>query len=79
MSTDVNREAEKAKVEQVIHDCMEWPFPEKNIDRLLSSIAQDSTLFIFHPDAASTFDGFADYKKLIDQVFLSDNLQPTSV
>lgn len=67
-------EAEKALVEETINDCIRWPYPEKNIDRFLSSIIQDSSLFVFHPDSQSTIIGFDSYKPMID-VFVSDDLK----
>jgi len=66
-------EAEKALVEEKINDCIKWPFPEKNIDRFLNSIIQDSSLFVFHPDSRATIIGFDSYKPMID-VFVSDDL-----
>jgi ketosteroid isomerase-like protein len=73
MLTKEEIEAEKALIEQKINDCIGWPFPEKNIDRFLNSIVQDSSLFVFHPDSKSTIDGFDAYKPMID-VFVSDDL-----
>jgi hypothetical protein len=36
---------ETERIEKTIRDCIEWPFPEKNIDRLYSSIAKDPSFF----------------------------------
>lgn len=74
MLTKEEIETEKALVEEKINDCIKWPFPEKNIDRFLNSIVQDSSLFVFHPDSRATIDGFDAYKPMID-VFISDDLK----
>ncbi len=71
-------DSEKAKVKQAIEDCIQWPFPRKNIDRLLGAVAQDSSFFIFHPDSKSTVTCFSDFRKMIDDIFLSDDCRPTN-
>ena len=77
MSKETNEASEKVLVEQVIKDCIMWPYPEKNPDRLRGSLAQDSSFFIYHPDAASTIRGYDNFEKLIQTVFLSDKLKAT--
>ena len=78
MSPAIDVEAEKAKVEETIRDCIEWPFPEKNIDRLYGSIAKDPSFFIFHPDSASTVTNFDTFDETIKTVFMDDRLKPAS-
>jgi ketosteroid isomerase-like protein len=68
--------AEKVKIEKTIRDCIEWPFPEKNIDRLYGSIANDPCFFVFHPDSKSTVTSFDDFDKMIKTVFMDDKLRP---
>ena len=77
MSSEFGFVGEKAKVEQVIRDCIEWPYPEKNIDRLYGSVARDSAFFIFHPDSKSTIVGYDAFDKMIKEVFLNDALKAT--
>lgn len=78
MSPEIDIAAEKARVEETIRDCIEWPFPEKNVDRLYSSIAQDSSFFIFHPDSASTITSFDAFDDVIKTVFLDERMRPAS-
>ena len=40
MTEVIDVKAEKTKVEETIRDCIEWPFPEKNVERLYSSLAK---------------------------------------
>ena len=78
MTEVIDVKAEKTKVEKTIRDCIEWPFPEKNVERLYSSLAKDSSFFIFHPDAASTMIGYNAFDKMIKNVFLDKRLHPIS-
>ncbi len=77
MSESSKFSGEKAKVEQTINDCIMWPYPEKNIDRLYSSVAKDADFLIFHPDSASTIIGYDAFQHMIDNVFLKDELKAT--
>lgn len=77
MSSQIDIEAEKAAVETAINDCIKWPFPEKNIDRLIGSCAHDSSFFIFHPDSKSTVIGWDAFQKTIDDFFMDEALKPT--
>jgi ketosteroid isomerase-like protein len=78
MSSTIDIKTEKIKVEETIRDSIEWPFPEKNFDRLYSSLARDASFFIFHPDSASTIVGYEAFDKMIKTVFRDDKLKPTS-
>ncbi|UCB53115.1 MAG: nuclear transport factor 2 family protein [Candidatus Zixiibacteriota bacterium] len=69
--------AEKAKVAQAIHDCIEWPYPEKSLERLYSAIAKDPSFFIFHPDSKSTIMGFDAFQNLVENVFMKPGFKPT--
>lgn len=77
MSQEIDVQAEKALVEQAINDCIMWPYPEKNPERLRGCLVKDSTFFIFHPDSRSTIDGYAAFEDMIQTVFLSDKLKAT--
>ena len=79
MAQEFDYEAEKAAVEKVIHDNIEWPLPEKDYDRLYSTIAKDSSLFIFHPDSKSTIIGYEAFDKLVKDFFMNPKLKPTGV
>jgi hypothetical protein len=78
MGPSIDIKAEKARVEETIRDCIEWPYPEKNVDRLYSSLARSPSFFIFHPDSASTVTSFDDFDETIKTVFMDDKLKPTS-
>lgn len=77
MSQEFDCAAEKAAVEKVIHANIEWPFPEKDYDRLYSTIARDSSLFIFHPDSKSTIAGYEAFEQLVKDLFMNPALKPT--
>jgi hypothetical protein len=77
MSSEIDYEAEKAIVEKVIHANIEWPFPEKDYERLYSTIAKDSSFFIFHPDSKSTIVGFQAFQELVKDLFMNPALKPT--
>jgi hypothetical protein len=53
----------KAEIEKVIDASIGWAMT-KNIDLLYSSVAQDSSFFIYHPDSKSTIIGFEAFTKL---------------
>ena len=76
MAQEFDYEAEKAAVEKAIHDNIEWPLPEKDYDRLYSTIAKDSSLFIFHPDSKSTIIGYEAFDKLVKDFFMNPKLKP---
>ncbi len=73
-TTDI--EAEKVAIEKTINDCIMWPFPAKNVDRLLSSLKQDSSFLMLMPDARETMRSYADFKVMIDNVYMNPKLQP---
>lgn len=75
MKSDV--EAEKTRIEQAIRDTIEWPYPEKNKERLFTAIAQDSSFFIFHPDSKSTIIGFDAFRNLVEKVFMNPTFKAT--
>jgi ketosteroid isomerase-like protein len=71
-------EIEKAAVQKAIEDCIKWPFPEKDKDRLMGSCARDSSFFIFHPDSRSTIVGWEAFRKMIDEFFMDEDLRPAN-
>lgn len=77
MSSEIDYEAEKAAVEKAIHDNIEWAVPEKDFDRMYSTIAKDSSLFIFHPDSKSTIVGFEAFQELVKKLFMNPALKAT--
>ena len=74
----IDVETEKALVERAIRDCIEWPFPEKDVERLYGSVAHEESFFIFHPDSKSTVTCYDEFKHMIKTVFLDDRLHPES-
>jgi ketosteroid isomerase-like protein len=77
MSQEFDYEAERAAVEKAIHDNIEWAVPEKDFDRMYSTIAKDSSFFIFHPDSKSTIVGYEAFQKLVKDLFMNPDLRPT--
>jgi len=71
-----NPKAEIAEIKNVIHASIEWAL-DKDRELLLSSVAQDSTFFIFHPDSASTIVGFDAFKDLVDNFFMNKDFKAT--
>jgi ketosteroid isomerase-like protein len=69
--------AEKTRIEQAIRDTIEWPYPEKNKERLYAALAQDSSFFIFHPDSKSTIIGFDAFRNLVEKVFMNPTFKAT--
>ncbi len=69
--------AEKAKIAQVIHDSIEWVYPEKNRERLYATIAKDPSFFIFHPDSKSTIIGFDAFERMVEKVFMNPTFKAT--
>ncbi len=59
----IDIEKEKADIEKVIDASIGWAMT-KNLDLLYSSVAQDSSFFIYHPDSKSTIVGFEAFTKL---------------
>ncbi len=77
MSSEIDYAAEKAAVEKVIHDNIEWAVPEKDFDRMYSTIARDSSFFIFHPDSKSTIIGYEAFQELVKNLFMNPALKAT--
>lgn len=76
MADDKNVETTKAEITKVIHAHIEWPFPEKDTARLFSTLAQDSSFFIFHPDSKSTIVGFESFRELTESFFMQPEMKP---
>ena len=68
---------EKAKIAQVIHDSIEWAYPEKSQKRLYAAIAKDPSFLIFHPDSKSTIIGFDAFQKMVEKVFMDPAFKAT--
>jgi hypothetical protein len=79
MSSGLDLTAEHETVEETIRSSLEWPFPEKNLDKLYSAMAQDSSFFIFHPDSGSTIVGFDAFKELAENFFMKETCQPKGI
>jgi hypothetical protein len=70
MNQQVDPVAEKAKVEKVIKDSIRWAI-NKETTLSYSCYAHDSSLFWFSPDNAGTLEGFEQFVKLTEEVFLN--------
>jgi ketosteroid isomerase-like protein len=73
---EVDREAEKDVIKQVVHNSIGWAL-DKDQDLLYSSLAQDTSFFIFHPDAGSTIVGFEAFREMAEQVFMNEAFEAT--
>ncbi len=68
--------ADEAAVTKVIEASIGWALT-KNFDLLYSSLAQDSRLFIYHPDSAGTILGFEAFKTYAERLFRGDQFKAT--
>ena len=71
-----DRSADKAEVKKVIEASIGWAL-DKDLPLLFSSMAQDSAFFIFHPDSASTIEGFDAFRRYAERVFMNDAFKAT--
>jgi hypothetical protein len=71
----IDIEKEKAEIEKVIDASIGWAMT-KNLDLLISSVAQDISFFIYHPDSKSTIVGFEAFTKL-SPFWMSPNFKAT--
>lgn len=76
MSSQID--VEKKAVQKAIEDCIMWPYPEKNINRLIGSCAHDSSFFMFLPDSRSTMIGWDAFKETIDDFYMDEECKPIS-
>jgi hypothetical protein len=74
--TRPNPMLEKAEIREVIDSSIGWAL-NKDKERLYQSLAQDSTLFIYHPDSTSTIVGFESFRELVDNFFMNENFRAT--
>lgn len=70
MSSQPDFEKEKSAIELAIGNSIGWA-ADKNLDLLYRSLANDSSLFIFHPDNASTVVGFPAFKAMAEKFFMN--------
>ena len=61
---------QKTRIEQVIKNSITWAV-NKDKDLLYRSFVNDSTLFYFSPDNAGTISGIAEFRQLVEQVFMN--------
>jgi hypothetical protein len=67
---------ERSQVEQTIEEMIGWALT-KDLEMLLSNVAQDEQLFIFHPDSASTVVGFDAFREMAKRSWMNDAFQAT--
>jgi hypothetical protein len=71
-----NPAQDRKEIARVVGNSITWAL-DKNSDLLFSSVAQDSSFFIFHPDSASTIVGFDAFKKMVNDFFMQDGFKAT--
>ncbi|MCP4724836.1 MAG: nuclear transport factor 2 family protein [bacterium] len=71
---EIDIEAEKAAVGQVVHNSIEWAL-DKNTEKLYGSFVQDETLFFFEPSAE--MHGFSTLKEKAETIWLDDRFKAT--
>jgi hypothetical protein len=67
-------EQEKVIVDQVIHNAICWALT-KDTATLFNTFVKDSTLFIFHPDSASTLTDFEILRSVAKNVWMTDRFK----
>jgi hypothetical protein len=65
---------EKQKVENVIHNAICWAMTKDTVT-LFNTFVPDSTLFIFHPDSASTLTDFKTIRYLAENIWMTDRFK----
>ena len=75
MSSQIDLEQEKKEVARVVRLNIEWAHPEKDKVGLYSTMAKDSSLFMFQPDSRSTIIGFEAMKKLTEEFFMHEDFR----
>lgn len=76
MGSEINLEAEKAKVSEVIHNSIGWAL-NKDKDLLYSCFAQDSGFFIYNPDNAGNIIGFEAFRSHAESFFMHPDFKAT--
>jgi ketosteroid isomerase-like protein len=69
-------EADRAEIAKVVRTSIEWALT-KDKQALFNCLVQDSTLFIFHPDAEGTIVGFEAFRELTESVFMDPKFKAT--
>lgn len=67
-------ELEKQVISDVIHNAICWAMTKDTV-ALYNTFIPDSTLFIFHPDSASTLTDFKTIRYLAENVWLTDRFK----
>jgi hypothetical protein len=74
MSKKLDVVEEKAKIEQVIKSSITWAI-NKDKELLYGCMVNDSSFFYFSPDNAGTIQGFDQFTKLVDQLFMNKSFK----
>lgn len=77
MKPEIDIEAEKAKIAEVIKNNIGWAVT-KDTDLLYSTVAHDENLFWFSPDDVGTIKGFKAFTELTENFFLRDEFKAIS-
>ena len=78
MTTNIDREAEIAAIEQAINTSIKWCLPDKDSEKLYRHVAKDSAFFIFHPDSKSTITGYDNFVQHAERIFFDPRFKATS-
>jgi hypothetical protein len=74
--TEFDPALEKELVSNVIHNAICWAMTKDTV-ALYNTFVPDSTLFIFHPDSASTLTDFKTIRYVAENVWLTDHFKAT--
>ena len=77
MTRKVDPVVEKAKIEQVVKNSIQWVLT-KDKDLLYSCFVKDSSLFWFSPNNAGTVSGFESFKSNVENFFMHPDFKGIS-
>ncbi|KPK87864.1 MAG: hypothetical protein AMS27_01275 [Bacteroides sp. SM23_62_1] len=74
--SEFNPDVERQLVSDAIHNSICWAMTKDTV-KLYGSMVQDTTLFIFHPDSASTVTDFKQIRRAAETTWLDDRFKAT--
>jgi ketosteroid isomerase-like protein len=77
MSSSSNRQSDLEAITKAVHTSIEWATPNKDFESLYAVMAQDSNLFIYHPNSTSTVIGFPAFKEMTEGLFMNPKFKAT--
>jgi hypothetical protein len=73
---DLRLDSERAAIQEVLRSSIDWAV-NKDTLLLYSTVADDSSFFIYHPDSTSTIVGIDSFRQMVTEVFLNPAFRAT--